>query len=177
MPNEPLTEVYLREVRERHCDLVNSGTPNVAWFTYTGEHARTDIPNLLTEIERLKAHIADENKPSAMAQCRGLIKQLNRVTEESRAFHAEAERLKAEVETLSTPTLPTVIRMAVAMQMLRAWNNGTAGFDSEVVSLIHAWIDSGMSGSLPWPKNQFFAEWAHAKGIDCMAGVFTKDGQ
>lgn len=59
----------------------------------------------------------------------------------------------------------TPIRMYIALKILRAWNNGTAGFHGFVVKIIHDWIDSGMKGPIPWPNDPFFAEWAQENGL------------
>lgn len=53
----------------------------------------------------------------------------------------------------------------MALKILRAWNDGPAGYDGEVVSIVHAWIDEGMNGPIPMPQSPFFREWAEANGF------------
>jgi len=62
------------------------------------------------------------------------------------------------------------LRMFIALQMLRAWNHGTAGYSADVVHTVHTWIDGGMTGPIPWPDNPFFAEWAVANGYSNISG-------
>ena len=57
------------------------------------------------------------------------------------------------------------LRMFIALRVLRAWNNGTAGFSGIVVKIINDWIDGKMQGSIPWPDDPFFAEWAAKNGF------------
>lgn len=58
----------------------------------------------------------------------------------------------------------TPLRMFIALRLMRAWNNGTEGFDGLLVKTINDWIDAGMCGPIPWIENPFFAEWAKANG-------------
>jgi hypothetical protein len=62
------------------------------------------------------------------------------------------------------------LRMWIALRLLRAWNNGTDGYDGEVVAILNRWIDGGMQGPIPWPNNPFFREWAEAKGYSNVNG-------
>ena len=57
------------------------------------------------------------------------------------------------------------LRMFIALRILRAWNNGTAGFSGIVVKTIHDWIDGKMEGPVPWSNDPFFAEWAEQVGF------------
>jgi hypothetical protein len=60
----------------------------------------------------------------------------------------------------------TPLRMWIALKLLRAWNNGTAGWDGEVVYIVNVWIDLGMRSPIPWPEgNPFFDEWAAKEGF------------
>ena len=56
------------------------------------------------------------------------------------------------------------IRMFIALRLMRAWNNGTEGFDGLLVKTINDWIDGGMQGPIPWVENPFFADWAQMNG-------------
>ncbi len=62
------------------------------------------------------------------------------------------------------------LRMYLALQMLRAWNSGTQGFEALTVSTVNKWIDDGMSGPIPWPESPFFAEWAEKRGFSNIDG-------
>ena len=62
------------------------------------------------------------------------------------------------------------LRMFIALQVLRAWNNGSVGFDALVIATIHNWIDGGMQGPIPWPRSPFFEEWAAKRGYSCVDG-------
>lgn len=77
------------------------------------------------------------------------------------------------------PETNTPIRMYIALQVLRAWNNGTAGFSARVVVVLNEWIDGGMKGPVPWPDDPFFAEWAAKRGFskigDSIGFTFTAD--
>jgi hypothetical protein len=55
--------------------------------------------------------------------------------------------------------------MFIALRVLRAWNNGTAGFSGLAVKTINDWIDGKMEGPIPWPDDPFFAEWAETNGF------------
>lgn len=67
---------------------------------------------------------------------------------------------------MTQPDPNTPFRMHIALELLRAWNNGTAGWDGQVVYIIHRWIDGGMQGPIPWPDgNPFFDEWATGNGF------------
>ena len=57
------------------------------------------------------------------------------------------------------------LRMFIALHVLRAWNNGTEGFSGIVVKTINDWIDGKMEGSVPWPNDPFFTEWAKKHGF------------
>jgi hypothetical protein len=57
------------------------------------------------------------------------------------------------------------IRSYIALKILRAWNHGTAGFETEVIRVINGWFDSGMKGPIPWPDSPFFSEWAQQVGL------------
>lgn len=65
------------------------------------------------------------------------------------------------------------LRMAIALQILRAWNHGTEGYHAGVVQAIHSWIDDGMDGPVPWPESPFFAEWAESKGYAKIDGKWV----
>lgn len=67
-----------------------------------------------------------------------------------------------DAEFVEDPNGP--LRMYIALKILRAWNNGTAGFHAGVVAAINAWIDGGMRGPVPWPESPFFAQWAQENG-------------
>ena len=58
----------------------------------------------------------------------------------------------------------TPIRMYIALKLMRAWNNGTEGFDGLLVKTVNDWIDGGLKGPIPWVENPFFEEWAAANG-------------
>lgn len=62
------------------------------------------------------------------------------------------------------------LRMYIALKILRAWNSGSAGFDSLVVLIIHDWIDAGMKGPVPYPTSPFFREWAESNGLSNIHG-------
>jgi hypothetical protein len=69
---------------------------------------------------------------------------------------------------LNRPTFDgnTPLRMWIALKLMRAWNNGTSGWDGQVVHIVNVWIDGGMTGPIPWPDgNPFFDEWAAQKGF------------
>jgi hypothetical protein len=68
----------------------------------------------------------------------------------------------------------TPIRMYIALHILRAWNDGTAGFDGLVVKTINDWIDQGMRKPILWPDSPFFKQWAAENGIQ-NAGGFIAD--
>lgn len=57
------------------------------------------------------------------------------------------------------------LRMHIALKVLRAWNHGTAGYNSHVVGVVNEWIDNGQNGPVPWPDEPFFAEWAEENGF------------
>lgn len=65
----------------------------------------------------------------------------------------------------------TPLRMYIAIQILRAWNNGTVGYHAEVVSTVNDWIDSGMVGPIPFPRSPFFADWAEKQGFANVDGA------
>jgi hypothetical protein len=56
------------------------------------------------------------------------------------------------------------IRMHIALRILRAWNNGTAGFSASIVDTVNVWLDGGMKGPIPWIESPFFGEWAEQNG-------------
>jgi hypothetical protein len=60
--------------------------------------------------------------------------------------------------------------MFIALKLLRAWNNGAAGYSADVVLTVNRWIDGGMKGPIPWPDSPFFAEWAAAAGFSNVKG-------
>lgn len=65
----------------------------------------------------------------------------------------------------------TPLRMYVALRVLRAWNDGNAGWDGQVVHIVHEWVDGGMKGPIPWPDgNPFFDEWAAENGFSNVEG-------
>ncbi len=64
----------------------------------------------------------------------------------------------------------TPIRMWLALKLMRAWNSGTAGFDSRVVMTVNQWIDDGMKGPIPWPGGAFFDDWAARNGLSKVDG-------
>ena len=66
------------------------------------------------------------------------------------------------------------IRMYIALHILRAWNNGTEGFDALAVKAVHDWIDAGMKTPIAWPGDAFFKQWADKNGIT-NAGGFIAD--
>jgi len=67
------------------------------------------------------------------------------------------------------PNVP--LRMHIALRLLRAWNDGTAGYSADVVHVVNEWLDGGMKGPIPWPDNPFFAEWAQQNGYCNIGGA------
>lgn len=75
----------------------------------------------------------------------------------------------------SWPKIPNTngpLRMFIALRILRAWNNGTAGFDGIAVKTVNDWIDGKMEGPIPWPESPFFREWAERNGFS-KAGAYV----
>lgn len=80
--------------------------------------------------------------------------------------HESGERRRDQLDPWPERPEPNgPIRMFIALRMLRAWNNGSAGFDGIVVKTVHDWIDGKMQGPVPWPESPFFAEWAEKNGF------------
>lgn len=66
-------------------------------------------------------------------------------------------------------------RMYIALRVLHAWHNGTAGYCAENVLIVHDWIDRGMTGPIPYPKSPFFREWAERNGFaDIDGGIAVR---
>ena len=61
-----------------------------------------------------------------------------------------------------------VIRMRVALQILRAWS-GRPTTDA-IPAAIHGWIDGGMEGPVPWPEGAGFRSWAARAGLGNVGG-------
>ena len=86
------------------------------------------------------------------------------VTVETAGYETRERAIAAwNVRSLSQDTNGP-IRMFIALRLMRAWNNGTEGFDGLLVKTINDWIDGGMKGSIPWVENPFFEEWAKDNG-------------
>lgn len=62
-----------------------------------------------------------------------------------------------------------VLRMRVALCILRAWGGAGDPLSAGVVRVVHGWIDSGMEGPVPWPDDPAFRAWAARHGM-CEVG-------
>jgi hypothetical protein len=85
--------------------------------------------------------------------------------EDAGYFLRAIEAIQRLVEASADEHVNSPLRMYIALKLLRAWNSGTAGFDSAVVQTVNAWIDNGEKGPIPWPDSPFFAEWARANNL------------
>jgi hypothetical protein len=75
----------------------------------------------------------------------------------------EAVRLLMEASGDEHANCP--LRTYIALRLLRAFNNGTEGFDGTVVATVNKWFDDGRKGPVPWPDSPFFSEWAERVGF------------
>ncbi len=63
-----------------------------------------------------------------------------------------------------------LLRLQVAVLVLRAWS-GSGGLRSAAVTqTLEGWIDGGMNGPVPWPDDAAFAHWAARQGLGQVRG-------
>jgi len=122
---------------------------------------RTKIEGLEYRVEGIESQVASRFKG-----CRSINDAFHLYDSmEGRALAAE-ERLKAcGCEETNRP-----LRNFIALKILRAWNHGPAGYCSEVVGIVNAWLDGGSKGPIPFPSSPFFAEWAQNNGYSNIDG-------
>lgn len=58
-----------------------------------------------------------------------------------------------------------LLRLRVALHVLRAWGSVAEARSPGVTTTIHRWIDAGMEGPVPWPDDASFAAWAARNGL------------
>jgi hypothetical protein len=84
--------------------------------------------------------------------------------EDASYFLRAREALKQLVMASGDEHANVPLRMHIALRILRAWNQGTAGFSASIVHVVNEWLDGGMKGPVPWIESPFFAEWAEQAG-------------
>ncbi len=62
-----------------------------------------------------------------------------------------------------------LLQLRLALQILRTWSGGEP-HSAAVAAVIHAWIDAGMEGPVPWPGDPAFSAWAARKGLSNVGG-------
>lgn len=70
-----------------------------------------------------------------------------------------------EWRDIATDQGARLLRLRLALQILRSWSNGGASGSAPVARVIHGWIDAGMEGPLPWPDDPGFHAWAAREGL------------
>lgn len=63
-----------------------------------------------------------------------------------------------------------LLRLRVALHILRAWGGAGVPLSAGVVGVVHRWIDAGMEGPMPWPDDPAFRAWAARQGLGEVAG-------
>jgi len=64
---------------------------------------------------------------------------------------------------------PRLLQLRLALQTSRIWSGGESHL-AAVAAVIHAWIDAGMEGPVPWPGDPAFFPWAARKGLSNVGG-------
>jgi len=83
---------------------------------------------------------------------------------EDASYLLQACEALEQLEIAASNRVNAPIRMYIALRILTAWNNGSAGYSLIVVSTVNKWFEDGMVGPVPWPDSRFFEEWAKDLG-------------
>jgi hypothetical protein len=63
-----------------------------------------------------------------------------------------------------------IIRLRIALKILREFGGLGRGFHAGVMATIKPWLEGNMQGPVPYPRSVFFDEWAASEGMSNVNG-------
>lgn len=76
-----------------------------------------------------------------------------------------ARALALHYQAIAAQQGTQIIRLRIALKILKEWGGLGEGFHAGVMETIKPWLDGDMKGPVPWPDSAFFDTWAAKEGL------------